>query len=137
MAEAIRGFKSLNAELPKAIIKVARETVKNPVLVEARRRWKGQRIRPSQATNAIRASATAKGAGLILRGSAHPYAWGVEKGSRRYAQFRPWKGKGLGIKPGTDLGYVIQPAIRDTLPEVADRWATDTEATITEALRNG
>ncbi len=135
--DRIKGLKALDSKLPRAVSKASREVVKNPVLVEARKRWAGQRIRPSQAASAIRASATAKAGGLVLRGSAHPYAMGVEMGSDKFAQFRRFKGSTLSIAPGSDSGYVVQPAIRDTLPEVERKWGTAVDEAIAKALTSG
>ena len=56
--EALRGLKRVDAEIPKLIVKITRESAKNPVAARARKKWAAQRINPSKANKAITASGT-------------------------------------------------------------------------------
>ena len=99
--------------------------------------WRRQRIRPSVANRAVTHSGTTKGAAVKLRYSVHPYAFGVEFGSRQFRQFRRWRGNRFTVAPGSSTGYVVQDAIRDTLPVVEKRWSGEVLDTIAEAVRRG
>ena len=135
--ESIRGLKRLRPDLPRVVSKASRELMKDVVLPEARQNWASQRIRPSMANRAVTMSATQSQASLVLKYRTVPYAAGVEFGSKQYAQFRPWGGNQFTVKPGTNVGFVAQAAIRTSLPEVEKRWADTVVKAIDRAVENG
>ena len=123
--EAIRGLGTVSREAKLDAVKALRELAKDPVTVKARLNWASQRIRPTQAARVIKWSASGtQGAAVVLKYGSFPYAAGVEFGSHRYRQFRRWRGNRLTVSPGSSTGYVVQDAIRDTLPFV-ERNAAD------------
>ncbi len=131
LAESIRGLKKAADDLPRIVTGTVRRLTKEIMLPAARGRWASQPIRPSQATSAITASATQRAAGLKLRASVHPYAYGVEFGSKRFRQFRPWRGNRFTVAAGSATGYVVQDAIRDNLARFEERW----EGEVVDAIR--
>ena len=137
LSESIRGLKKLRPDLPRVVSKASRELVKGTVLPEARNRWASQRIKPSAARKAVTATATQSQAALILRYSVVSYAAGVEYGSKRFPQFRAWRGNRFTVAPGSSTGYVAQDAIRDTLPKVEKDWADTVAKAIDAAVERG
>lgn len=135
LKESIAGLRGIHPELPRVVTKTLRESATNPVAAQARANWAGQRIRSSQAASAIKPSATTKGAAIVLKYGTHPYAAGVEFGSHQYRQFQAWRGNQFTVTPGSSTGYVVQAAIRDTLPEVERRIIREVVAAIHEAVR--
>jgi hypothetical protein len=130
LTESIRGLRKVHKELPELVVKAVRNQSRDIVVPEARSRWAGQPIRPSQATSVVKWQADQKGASLVLRYSAHPYAAGVEFGAHRYKQFRSWRGNQFSVVPGASTGYVVQDAIRSTLPRVEETLLTIISAVI-------
>lgn len=137
LAESIKGLRRTRKDLPRVVAKVSRELAKDPVAKVARRRWAGQDIKPTMANKAIKWSGTTKGGGITLKYATVPYAAGVEFGSHDYKQFRAWRGNKFTVKPGSSTGYVVQDAIRDTLPVVERRWMNDVVEAIDKAVENG
>ena len=135
MKESIRGLNRIDRELGKYVVRRLREVAKNPVAVEARRRWSQQRIKPSQAARAVKWSGTSKGAGITLKYGTLPYAAGVEFGAKQYAQFRPWRGNRFTTTGST--GYVVQDAIRDTLPSITSELLDSVIKTMDRLVENG
>ncbi len=151
LAESIRGLKKVDAEIPKLIVKITREKAKNPVAATARRKWSAQNINPGKANKAITASGTLAGAAINLRVSAVPTAAAVEYGahihyvfgrpvpaselSRRV--FKPWRGNQFTVSPGSSTGYVVQDAIRETLPRVEKAWLDEVIKAIDTAVERG
>jgi hypothetical protein len=118
LTESIRGLRKVDKELARLVTDEIRYQARQIVLPRARANWAGQPIRPSQAASAVKHQADQKGASLVLRYAPHPYAAGVEFGSHRYRQFRSWRGNQFTVTPGSSTGYVVQDAIRATLPKV-------------------
>lgn len=149
--ESIRGLRRARKDLPRIIAKVSRETAKNPVAARARKKWREQNIQPARANKAITASGTARGAAIKLRVSAVPVAAAVEFGahvhyvfgrpvsaaSMKRRVFKPWRGNQFTVNPGASTGYVVQDAIRETLPIVEERWLGEVVEAIEEAIRRG
>ncbi len=149
--ESIRGLRKIDAEIPKLITKITRESAKNPVAARARKKWAAQNIQPGRANKAITASGTAKGAAINLRVSAVPTAAAVEFGTHihyvfgrpfpskelKRRVFRPWKGNAFTVTPGSSTGYVVQDAIRETLPIVERRWLNEVIKAIDQAVERG
>jgi len=134
LRESIRGLKQIDKSLPRVVSKAARDIAKEIVAPEAQKRWRDQRIKPSVATQAVKGSGTTAGGQVKVRYKTFPYAAGVEYGSLAFKQFRPWRGNKFTVAPGTSTGYVAQDAIRDTLPEVEDRWNDDVMRLIRKEL---
>lgn len=137
LKESISGLRKTRKDLPRLVAKVSRELAKDPVAKEARKRWAGQRIKPTMANKAVKWSGTTKGGGVVLKYGTVPYAAGVEFGAYGYKQFRPWRGNRYTVAPGSSTGYVVQDAIRDTLPIVEERWLRDVIEAIDKAVENG
>ncbi len=151
LAESMRGLKRVDAEIPKLIVKITRESAKNPVALRARQKWSAQRINPSKANKAITASGTTRGAAIKLRVSAVPSAAGVEYGAHihyvfgrpvpqsqmKRRVFLPWRGNQFTVTPGASTGYIVQDAIRETLPIVEKRWLNEVIAAIDKAVERG
>ena len=125
LSEAMRGLGKVSREARRDSVRALRELAKDPVVARARIYWGLQRIKPTQANRAVKWSATSTGAAAVLKYSTHPYAAGVEFGSYQFRQFRRWRGNRFTVTPGSSTGYVVQDAIRDTLPEVERRAADD------------
>lgn len=151
LAESIRGLRKVDADISKLIVKITREGAKNPVASTARRKWSAQRINPSKANKAITASGTTRGAAIKLRVTAVPTAAAVEFGAHihfvfgrpipasqmKSRVFLPWRGNAFTVAPGASTGYVVQDAIRETLPIIERRWLDDVIAAIDKAVERG
>ncbi len=151
LAESIKGLKRVDTEIPKLIVKITREGAKNPVALRARKKWAAQRIQPSKANKAITASGTTRGAAIKLRVSAVPSAAGVEFGAHihhvfgrpvpqsqlKRRVFLPWRGNQFTVAPGASTGYVVQDAIRETLPIIERRWLDEVIKAIDKAVERG
>ena len=151
LAESIKGLKRVDAEIPKLIVKITRESAKNPVAARARKKWAAQNIQPGKANKAITASGTTQGAAINLRASAVPTAAAVEFGTHIHfvfgrpipareltrRVFQPWKGNAFTVAPGSSTGYVVQDAIRETLPIVERRWLNEVIEAIDKAVERG
>lgn len=122
LRESIKGLRDIDRNLPKVVSKAARDIAQQVVAPEAQKRWQGQPIKPSVASQVIKGSGTTAGGQIKSLYNKFPYAAGVEYGSFAFKQFRGWRGNSFTVKPGTSTGYVVQDAIRDKLPEVEKRW---------------
>lgn len=132
--ETIRGLRKVSKTLPRTANKASRDLVRTVVVPVAVRNWQSQRIKPSVASQAIKAQGTATSAGVNVRYGKFPYAAGVEYGSLKYGQFRRWRGNRFTVSPGSSTGYVAQDAIRDTLPEMEARWMMAVTMSILDAI---
>lgn len=132
--ETIRGLRKVNKTVAREANKASRKLVDDVVVPVAESKWSSQRIKPSVAGRVIKAQGTATSAGVNLRYSRFPYAAGVEYGSLAFSQFRPWRGNRFTVAPGSSTGYVVQDAIRDTLPEMEERWMFTVELAILSAI---
>jgi hypothetical protein len=130
LTESIRGLARVDKEAARLVTDEIRYQARRVVLPAARSNWSSQPIRPTQANSAVTAQADQKGASLVLRYSAHPYAAGVEFGSHQYRQFRSWRGNRFTVAPGSSTGYVVQDAIRATLPQVEETLIKELARTI-------
>ena len=151
LAESIKGLKRVDTEIPKLIVKITRESAKNPVAATARRKWSAQNIQPGKANKAITASGTLQGAAINLRVSAVPSAAAVEFGAHihfvfgrpiparemKRRVFQPWRGNAFTVAPGASIGYVVQEAIRETLPIIERRWLDEVIKAIDKAVERG
>ena len=151
LAEAISGMRKVRSDIPKVIAKATRAQAKRVVLPVARAKWSSQPIQSGLAARAITISATATGAAVRLRVSAVPSAAAVEYGAHihfvfgrpmsagamKRRVFRPWRGNQFTVTPGASTGYVVQDAIRDTLPIVERRWLDEVMTAIDLAVARG
>ena len=151
MDESIKGLRKADKNLPKLVAKVSREIAKDPVAAKARKKWSAQRINSSKANKAITASGTARGAAINLRASAVPSAAAVEYGTHihyvfghpiparemKRRVFLPWRGNQFTVAPGASTGYVVQDAIRETLPIVERRFQAEVFDAVEKAVRSG
>ena len=151
LAESISGLRKVDAAIPKLIVKITRESAKNPVAAKARQKWSAQNIQPGRANKAITASGTTQGAAINLRVSAVPSAAAVEYGAHihfvfgrptparemKRRVFQPWRGNAFTVAPGSSTGYVVQDAIRETLPIVERRWLNEVIKAIDQAVERG
>lgn len=75
-------------------------------------------------------------AGLVLKAKDKnmPEAFGAEFGALAYKQFPPYRGNQWTDPTGSQIGYMIHPAIRQTLPtsvtEIADEIAAEIDRVI-------
>jgi hypothetical protein len=137
LTESIRGLRKVDKDLARLVVNTIRDQARDIVLPAARSNWAGQQIRPSQAASAVKHQADQKGASIVLRYASHPYAAGVEFGSHRYGQFRSWRGNRFTVTPGSSTGYVVQDAIRATLPKVEETLTAELVATIHRYVTTG
>jgi len=151
LAESMSGLRKVDAAIPKLIVKITRESAKNPVAARAREKWAAQRVQPSKANKAITASGTTQGAAINLRVSAVPSAAAVEFGTHihfvfgrpvparelKRRVFQPWRGNAFTVAAGASTGYVVQDAIRETLPIVERRWLDEVIKAIDQAVERG
>ena len=134
--EALRGLGKVSREAKLDAVKALRELAKDPVTVKARANWASQRIRPTQAAKVIKWSASGtQGAAVVLKYGSFPSAAGVEFGSMQFRQFPRWTGNQFAVSGHT--GLIVQDAIRDTLPQVEQRWLREVIEAILEATRRG
>ncbi len=135
LTESIKALRALDKTLPRIVSKASRERVKADMLPPAVKNWAGQRIKPSVAGKAIKGSGTTTSAGLRLMAASHPYAMGVEFGSKQFPQFRAWRGNRFTVAPGSSTGYVVQDAIRDNLDGFSVKWQRDVGVAMDKAFR--
>ena len=151
LADSIRGLRKAKSDLPKVIAKTTRDQAKKLLLPVARGNWKSQPIQSHRAARAITVSATATGAAIRLRVSAVPSAAAVEFGTHihfvfgrpvsasqmKRRVFKPWRGNQFTVTRGSSTGYVVQDAIRDTLPKVEATYHDEIEDAIAKWVRRG
>lgn len=150
LKESMAGLGRAKKELRRDAVRVSRQVTK-PVLARARANWQAQPITTSKANRAVTAAVSTTGAGIKLRVSVVPTAAAVEYGahihfvfgrpqpatSMNRRVFKPWRGNQFTVAPGTSTGYVVQDAIRDTLPMVEREWADAVIAKIDEWVERG
>jgi len=147
LAESIRALGKLDGEYKKEAVAVFREAAKD---VQSRaQRAIGDVGRYPQRKGMIGRSATSTGAGVKLRASKYPWAYGAEFGEvvadvygEEVAQSR-FKRRTMGrFKPptSTDMfenkgGYMVQPVLRARLPKIEKQIADDLTRLIDRAMR--
>lgn len=68
----------------------------------------------AKTAQSIRANASGSTSGITYGGSRYPYAFGAEFGSKRYHQFKPWRGNATESTwmNANGPGYFIYPSVR-------------------------
>ncbi len=124
LAEMVAGLRALDRELPKAVSRGLRELSK-----EAQRRAEQEALGLGGVHAGVvrrrgigRFASTTK-AGLTLRAAKVPFAMGAEFGSHQFRQFPPWRGNRWTDPEGSNVGYMIHPALRKFLPEATADYA--------------
>lgn len=125
-SQAVTGATQFSAALRRMAPAVKRNLDKQNrtigKLVVERGKAKASGVSPQAAAAARSLSATASGGGVGIRlGSGVPFALGAEFGAKKYPQFMAWTGNQWSGVP-SDVGYFMHPAIRDSMPEVVDKY---------------
>lgn len=69
------------------------------------------------------------GASVAIGGARYPMAGGAEFGSRRFKQFKPWRGNGM------EAGYFLYPTIRRDSDRIATEYTSALDGIIEEFYR--
>lgn len=116
----VQGLRELNLALrsigkeAQAELRGASKDVAETVMSDARALGMSEGGVAAKVAPSIRATAGVKSAGLGFGGAAYPFAAGAEFGSKRFAQFKPWRGA------GANAGYFVYPAIRREAPRLEE-----------------
>lgn len=94
------------SELKEANVEAASELVDS-----ARSRAAMQGGVAAKAAKSLRAARLANAAAVSFGGARYPYAYGAEFGSKRYHQFKPWRGNQFEGWSGGP-GYFLFPSLR-------------------------
>ena len=130
------GFKELSRTL-KALggdfqskLKNTNFSVANFVKGKAENRARGLGGVAAKAATALRASKTTAYAAIRLGGARYPWALGAEFGSKKYGQFKPWRGT---MNDAGRYGYFLGPTIRDNRQQIVTEWQRGVEKILNEA----
>lgn len=88
--------------------------------------------RSGAGASSIRAQAGQTDAAVAFGGSRAPYVVGQEFGSNRYAQFRPWTGRGPGGKGSR--GRFAYPTLREMTPDIKEQHGKEIDDLFREAF---
>lgn len=118
LTEAVRGLRAVDRDMPKEVRKAAKASAE-PIAADARQRFTSHfKNRSGKTQRNIKALATQTDARISF-GASRPFAGksgdkvagGMEFGSDRRRQFRPWSGK---VQSGSGSnGKFLYPAVRD------------------------
>lgn len=150
LTEALRGLNRVDRDAGKAarlLLADGAKTIKAAAQAKVGRRPGGGSY--PRRSGMVGRSATAKGAGVTLRGARYPWAWGAEFGARRAwiygrvtlasklrrRQFPIWRGNQFVVRGRGGPGWIIQPAIRENIDRVLEGIAEGLERTIADAVR--
>jgi hypothetical protein len=128
LAETVDGLKAVDKALPKAVSKSLREFVKE---LQRRAEREGSSLggvhRHAVKLGGIKPSVRGGGkrAGIRLASSKSPTVLGAEFGALAYPQFPRWRGNQWTDPTGSNVGYMLHPAMRDFLPEAEERLADE------------
>jgi len=147
LAEAINALGKLDKQYKKEAVNVFRDSAKD---IQARSQALIGRVgRYPTRRGMIGRSATSTGAGVKLRASAYPWAYGAEYGEvvadvfghdvrqsrfkrRTFGKFKPPTSSDMFLNRG---GYMIQPTLRARLPKVLEKASTDMTKLIDDQMR--
>ena len=147
LAETVRALGKLDKEYKREAVDIFRDQSKK---VQAQSQALiGKVGRYPKAKGMIGRSATSTGAGVKLRASKYPWAYGAEYGEvvasvygRPVGQYRMRRRTHGPFKPPTSSdmakntgGYMIQPTIRRLLPSIADDAGTRMTKLVDKAMR--
>ena len=118
-----RDLGKVDARLRKAIPKGLRVfTVELRRRTETRGRSLGG-VHRHAVKGGVKQFAKADRAGVKLMASKSPAILGAEYGSKQWAQFPRWRGNQFSDQPGSTVGYMLHPAMRDYLPTAEEQLA--------------
>jgi hypothetical protein len=80
------------------------------------------------------AGRAASKAAVLLGGQRYPMAIGAEFGARRYRQFPAWRGNQYADPLGTDVGYMLHPAIRANRDRIINTYGDGIEKLMSTAF---
>ena len=147
LAESIRALNKLNGEYKKEAVGVFREAATD--VQKRSQKAIGKVGRYPTRKGIIGRSATSTGAGVKLRASKYPWAYGAEFGEvvadvygnpvgqrrlkrRTFGEFKPPTSSDMFANTG---GYMIQPVLRARLPHIEKQVSEDLTALIDKAMR--
>ena len=110
-------MRKVDKDLPKVLAAQHREVAKD---VQQGSQTRLTRQPVPKRVGVVGRSGTARQASVVLKYSRYPWAAGAEFGSRRYKQFKPYR--------GADKGYLIQPTIEQKLPIIERSYVDAVEA---------
>jgi hypothetical protein len=105
LRELRRELKAKDAGLPKEL-RLITKSVGDDLVPDLRRAAQSDSPQMAKGARSIMSGATARGAYIRLGGAKAPWLKGSEFGSKKFRQFRDWRGN------GTDGGYAISPELR-------------------------
>lgn len=149
LTEALRGLNTVDREAgrtARALLADGAKTIQHAAQAKLGRRPGGGTY--PRRTGMVGRSASAKGAGVTLRGGRYPWAWGAEYGARRAwvwgrvtvqsklrrRQFPIWRGNQFVVRGRGGPGWIIQPAIRENLDRVLEGIADGLERVIGDTV---
>ena len=133
--EVFKGLKSFNKSLGTAITRGLREFAK-----ELKRRGdaKGKSLggvhRHAVKMGGLSPFARSASAGIKLAASKSPAIFGAEFGAKKYPQFPRWKGNQFTNPTGSDVGYMLHPAMREYLPEAEEQLLDELERQLAKEI---
>lgn len=127
-----KDLKEIDDKAPRELGKVNRQVAK---FVVGEARGKAQSLGGvfKKSAPAVTASGGSSAVAVFLSKANRPYAFGAEFGSKKFKQFKPWRGNQHVDAFAAGPGYFLFPAIRENESEIVDMWkelADDLLATI-------
>lgn len=124
LTETLDGFRGLDKVVDRVISKGLARFAKD---LRRRSEKRGSSLggvhRHAVAGGGIEEFTRAGSAGLRLRSRKEPTILGAEYGAKQYRQFPKWRGNQFTGSRGSNVGYMVHPALRDYLPTADDALA--------------
>lgn len=110
LSDLRRALKAIGDEYPDQL-KQANIALADGIVSGSLRRAAGVSPLANKAAKSLRAMKSAANASVRGGGARYPYFFGAEFGSKRYRQFKAWRGNQF--TPGGQPGYFLHPTIRE------------------------
>ncbi len=127
-----RALKQVSDQYPKQV-KDANYDLAREVATRAKTRAMGEGGSARKAAASLRASRSANASAVSGGGPRYPYFWGAEFGSKRYGQFKAWRGNQWGGWDGGP-GYFLHPTIRNDARKLIDDYMKRLDELAAEAF---
>lgn len=128
----VQGLNELRSELRKLDLtdqlKDAHYRVASLVVDEAEKKARAIGRMQAKAAESLRATRTQNKAAVSIGSTRYAFALGAEFGAKNYPQFLPWRGS------GTNSGYFMWPAIRESRDEVMRLYGDEIERITSDAF---
>ncbi|MBB5804655.1 type III secretion system FlhB-like substrate exporter [Saccharothrix ecbatanensis] len=116
-----KDLKQMDDKAPKQLAKVNKSIAQHVVeLAKAKASSLGGVA--NKAAPALSASGSGSSVAVFLKKTTRPYAFGAEFGSKKYKQFKPWRGNNSSDAFEGGPGYFLFPTIRANKSEIEQKW---------------